>query len=164
MLGCGMFFPRLSGWAAMSWRLFVACSCGMPLGLQGGAVGPERVAEEGKSLEFLQARYREIWQELGGLAFENIEEGVGSVGFESANYHNPDHSEWVQVEWGEPARIDEVVLVPLLWQLESADYGAGGFPLEFRVVAGGGGGGGGRKRCWRHSAKGMATCHGVRRW
>lgn len=136
-----MFFPRLSGWAAMSWRLFVACSCGMPLGLQGGAVGPERVAEEGKSLEFLQARFREIRQELGGLAFENIEEGLGSVGFESANYHNPDHSEWVQVDWGEPARIDEVVLVPLLWQLESADYGAGGFPLEFRVVAGGGVGG-----------------------
>ena len=136
-----MFFPRLSGWAAMSWRLFVACSCGMPLGLQGGAVGPERVAEEGKSLEFLQARSREIRQELGGLAFENIEEGLGSVGFESANHHDPDHSEWVQVDWGVPARIDEVVLVPLLWQLESADYGAGGFPLEFRVVAGGGVGG-----------------------
>ena len=141
MLGFGMFFPQLTTWSAMSWRLLLAFSCGMPLGLQGGAVAPQPAREEEKSLEFLQARFREIRQELGRLAFENIEEGLGSVGFESANHLDPDHSEWVQVDWGVPARIDEVVLVPLLWQLESADYGAGGFPLEFRVVAGGGVGG-----------------------
>jgi hypothetical protein len=81
----------------------------MPTGLQGVTAAPQPAPEEGKSLEFLQARSREIRQELGGLAFENIEEGLGSVGFESANHHDPDHSEWVQVDWGVPASIDEFV-------------------------------------------------------
>ena len=79
MLGCGMFFPQLTTWSAMSWRLLLAFSCGMPLGLQGGTVAPQPAREEEKSLEFLQARFREIRQELGRLAFENIEEGLGSV-------------------------------------------------------------------------------------
>jgi len=138
MLRSGMVFPRLPGMFALWWRLLLAFSCGMPLGLQGGTIAPQPAPQGERSLEFLQARSREIRQELGSLAFENIEEGQGSVGFESANYNDPEHREWVQVNWGAPARIDEVVLVPLLWQLESAAYGAGGFPLEFRVVAGGG--------------------------
>jgi hypothetical protein len=61
--------------------------------------------------------------------------GVGSVGYESQFHMLPRNTEWFRVDWGKPVPIDQVVLVPMIW-LTDQGYSAGGFPLEFRVLAG----------------------------
>lgn len=94
----------------------------------------ERV--EQRTFEALERRGQEIRNEFRELSLENMVGGIGSVGFESRLHRGPQNQEWVQVDWGQPVRIDQVVLAPLLWQMGRLGYTAGGFPEEFRVLAG----------------------------
>ncbi|MEN9469552.1 MAG: Sensor histidine kinase LiaS, partial [Verrucomicrobiota bacterium] len=61
--------------------------------------------------------------------------GIGSVGSESKFHALPGNTEWFLVDWEKPVPIDQIVLVPMIW-LADPGYSAGGFPLEFRVLAG----------------------------
>jgi signal transduction histidine kinase len=89
----------------------------------------------GDELQNLENRVEEIDRTLSSLALESMVGGVGSVGSESKMHAQPNNTEWFQVDWKTPALIDQIVLVPMIF-LTSQDYTAGGFPLEFRVLAG----------------------------
>lgn len=123
-------------WFLLHFLLLVACA----LGGAGAAEASE--AQEtplaALSLEALEARAQEIERELGELALEKVAGGIGSVGFETYLHDGPDHAEWVEVDWGKPVPIDQVVLVPTIWREKKGGVTADGFPLEFRVLAGSG--------------------------
>ena len=89
----------------------------------------------GDELQDLEARVEEIGRTLSSLALESMVGGVGSVGSESKVHAQPNNTEWFQVDWKTPTLIDQIVLVPMIY-LTSQGYTAGGFPLEFRVLAG----------------------------
>lgn len=89
----------------------------------------------GNELQSLENRVEEIERTLSSLALESMVGGAGSVGSESKVHARPNNTEWFQVDWKTPALIDQIVLVPMIF-LTSLDYTAGGFPLEFRVLAG----------------------------
>ena len=127
MLACVVFLLRLPSlhlrrratlWV---WAFFLGSAFAMP------AETP---------LEALEARAAEVERELGKLPLATVQGGIGSVGFESAFHQSPQQSEWVRVDWGEAVQIDQIVLVPLLWQAGRSGYTACGFPVKFRVVAG----------------------------
>lgn len=106
------------------------------VGLLGEPTPPAQERLESHTFEALQRRGQEIRNELRALSLENMVGGIGSVGFESQLHLSPQNKEWVQVDWERPVRIDQVVLAPLLWQMGRLGYTAGGFPEEFRVLAG----------------------------
>ena len=106
------------------------------VGLLGEPTPPAQERLESHTFESLQRRGQEIRNELRELSLENMVGGIGSVGFESQLHLSPQNKEWVQVDWERPVRIDQVVLAPLLWQMGRLGYTAGGFPEEFRVLAG----------------------------
>jgi signal transduction histidine kinase len=105
-------------------------------GLLGESTPSARERGEPRTFEALEQRGQEIRNELRKLSLENMVGGIGSVGFESQLHSSPKKNEWVQVDWGRPVPIDQVVLAPLLWQLGRLGYTAGGFPEQFRVLAG----------------------------
>ncbi len=87
-------------------------------------------------VEALQQRHREILLRLRMLAHDSLQSNMGSVGFESSGHSDPSSPEWVQVDWGHPVWIDQIVLAPILWHVGDSKYTAGGFPEAFRVLAG----------------------------
>ena len=108
--------------------LFAAAACS-------DSRSPKSLFGAGDELQNLENRVEEIEQTLSSLAVESMVGGVGSVGSESKVHAQPNNTEWFQVDWGTPALIDQIVIVPMIF-LPSQDYTAGGFPLEFRVLAG----------------------------
>ena len=131
-----MFLPLLHGFLPRAWRVLPALCLIGPVAALRGETAPAQMAPERQTLEALERRAGQIEEELGKLALENMVGGIGSVGFESQLHRAPQNQEWVQVDWGKPAQIDQIVLAPLLWQAGRLGYTASGFPVEFRVLAG----------------------------
>ncbi len=136
MLRWDMFLPLLHGFLPRAWRVLPALCLIGPVAALRGETAPAQMAPERQTLEALERRAGQIEEELGKLALENMVGGIGSVGFESQLHRAPQNQEWVQVDWGNPAQIDQIVLAPLLWQAGRFGYTASGFPVEFRVLAG----------------------------
>jgi hypothetical protein len=88
------------------------------------------------SITQLEHRLAEIDSELNGLASFSMRSGVGTVGFRSMDHPDPRHTEWIQVELGETATIDQIVLVPAIWRDTKTGFQADGFPIEFKLIAG----------------------------
>ncbi|VGO18364.1 hypothetical protein SCARR_00416 [Pontiella sulfatireligans] len=88
------------------------------------------------SISQMEHRLAEIDSELSGLASFSMRSGVGTVGFRSADYPDPRHTEWIQIELGETAPVDQIVLVPAIWRDTKTGFQADGFPLEFKLIAG----------------------------
>lgn len=84
----------------------------------------------------LERRLEKIDAELEGLAETSLNSGVGPIGYRSDNHPDPDHWEWVEVDLGIQAPIDEVVLVPTLWRSTEGGFVADAFPAAFRIVVG----------------------------
>jgi signal transduction histidine kinase len=88
------------------------------------------------SISQLEHRLTEIDSELNELASFSMRSGVGTVGFRSMDHPDPRHTEWIQVELGETATIDQIVLVPAIWRDPSSGFQADGFPIEFKLITG----------------------------
>lgn len=87
-------------------------------------------------LDALKSQQAALRHELRYMVQEHLLGGMGSVGFETELRPTHEYKEWVQVEWKEPAPINQIVLVPLIWHVSENGHRAGGFPVEFRVLAG----------------------------
>lgn len=84
----------------------------------------------------LEARLEAIDTELKQLASYSLRGGTGNVGYRSRVHASPSMPEWVEVRLAEPAKIDELVLVPSIWRDTKSGFGSDGFPLEFCIRAG----------------------------
>ncbi|MFC1766864.1 discoidin domain-containing protein, partial [Planctomycetota bacterium] len=89
-----------------------------------------------RSLHPLEQRLTEIDSELEQLADYSLRTGVGTVGFRSMWHPDPNHTEWIRIDWGHTVPIDQIVLVPTIWRDTKAGFRADGFPLEFKLITG----------------------------
>ena len=128
--------PRFSAFFLRRCAVFVLLVAGIPgWDADGFQKKPAEDFPASSSLEDLEAEIPGIEQELAQLASPTMAGGIGSVGAESKFHALPVNTEWFRVDWEKPVPIDQVVLVPMIW-LTNQGYSAGGFPLEFRVLAG----------------------------
>ncbi|MDF7807196.1 histidine kinase [Pontiellaceae bacterium B12219] len=95
-----------------------------------------RYGVEHQSLAQLEKRLKTIDAEIEQLAHYSLRGGVGPVGYRSLKNKENNTKEWIQVELGEAAPIDQVVLVPSIWRDTKTGFRADGFPREFKIVAG----------------------------
>ena len=61
---------------------------------------------------------------------------MGNVGWVSRLNKQSKHLESAQINLETPARIDQVILVPVIWRDTDKGYQPDGFPLEYKVIAG----------------------------
>ncbi|MDF7825970.1 histidine kinase [Pontiellaceae bacterium B12227] len=84
----------------------------------------------------LKTRLAEIDAELTGLAQFTPRTGTGTAGWISTRKGSRDRPEWVEIDLPENTPIDQVVLVPLLWNDAQKGIQADGFPEKFEVLIG----------------------------
>ncbi|OVE76402.1 hypothetical protein BVX97_01040 [bacterium E08(2017)] len=89
-----------------------------------------------KTVSELEQRLKEIDTELEQLASYHMRTDIGSTGYESESHKQSNVTEWIRIELGEEAPIDQVVLVPTIRRNRESKLQAEGFPLEFRILAG----------------------------
>jgi signal transduction histidine kinase len=93
--------------------------------------------EHGKfSTQQLKTHLDELDSELAQLARFTPRSGTGSIGWISTRKGSPDRAEWAKINLSKNTEIDQVVLVPLLWNDAHNGLQADGFPLEFELIAG----------------------------
>lgn len=97
------------------------------------------------SLSQLEAYAIEIDTELNELAHFSLRSGVGSIGYRSNAYPNPEHTEWIQIHLDRTSFIDRIVIVPSIWRDSKSGFVADGFPDTFRIMAGAEGDAAGRE-------------------
>lgn len=83
-----------------------------------------------------EKRLATIDDELSHLSQYGLRSGVGSIGYRSQFYPDPDHLEWVQVNLRQDTPIDQIVLVPTIWRDTAKGVKNDGFPETFRVIVG----------------------------
>jgi signal transduction histidine kinase len=84
----------------------------------------------------IEARLAEIDTELAQLPQFTPRSGAGNIGWISTPARDPSHSEWVEVELPTNSLIDQIILVPILWNDADTGPQADGLPAEFEVIAG----------------------------
>ncbi len=114
----------------MATRLFTI----LPAGLVCAAAAAAPL--EHSSLTALEQRLAEIDRQLGHLANYNPSGGVGAIGSRSRSYDTPDQEEWLEIDLGAPALLDQIVVVPAIRRDGVNGFQADGFPAAFRVRAG----------------------------
>jgi hypothetical protein len=105
----------------------------------GNALGATSVPEPSLQtlpLSELEQRLESIDTELSDLSNSSLRTGVGNLGWISNLREGDPGMEWAQVELGEPALIDQVVLVPVIWRDSKGGVQADSFPREFRLITG----------------------------
>jgi signal transduction histidine kinase len=100
------------------------------------ALSAERPARQKQSIPRLEQQRDAIQAELDQLAVLSLRSGVGTIGFRSIAYPDPDHTEWIQIDLAAQTTLDQVVLVPTIWRNAQSGFQADGFPLEFQLLAG----------------------------
>ncbi|MDF7806448.1 hypothetical protein P4E94_03290 [Pontiellaceae bacterium B12219] len=93
-------------------------------------------SEKAPSLSQLEERLSALDAELGRLARFTTRRGAGSIGWSSRQWKTPDHPEWAEIQLPRNATIDEIVLVPVLWDYADKGPQASGFPVAFEIRAG----------------------------
>ncbi|MDF7825990.1 hypothetical protein P4B35_18310 [Pontiellaceae bacterium B12227] len=88
------------------------------------------------TLTQLEERLSSLDAELGRLARFTPRRTAGSIGWSSRGWKTPDHSEWAEIRLPENTSIDQIVLVPILWNYADTGPQASGFPVAFEVIAG----------------------------
>lgn len=91
-------------------------------------------AVEERSTAELEARQQHIDARLKELADFHTATGMGPIGFRSLPSQSPSPDEWVQVDFAETRRIDQIVLVPTLWRNTRDGTEADAFPVAFKVI------------------------------
>ncbi len=91
---------------------------------------------EQHSLSELEQRLQEIDDQRSSLANYNLTGGIGAIGFRSPAYPTPNQSEWIEIDFGEVAPLDQVLLVPAIRRDGVMGFQADGFPVAFRLLAG----------------------------
>ncbi|MCB1121357.1 MAG: ATP-binding protein [Verrucomicrobiae bacterium] len=91
---------------------------------------------ESLSLNQLKLRKEGIASELQGLALFKMRSDVGTIGFRSLHHDIPDQLEWIQLDLKDEVSMEEIVLVPTIWQASQTGYKADGFPKRFKIIAG----------------------------
>ena len=84
----------------------------------------------------LKDRLAEVDAELAGLAQFTPRTGTGTAGWISTRKGSRDRPEWVEIDLPENTPIDQIVLVPLLWNDAQKGLQADGFPEVFDVIIG----------------------------
>lgn len=93
-------------------------------------------ADKSSSITALEHRKAEINAELPTLAHLSLNSGVSSIGYRSHHYLDPpDHKEWVEIEFAEPTKLDEIILVPTIWRDTQGNFQADAFPAAFTITA-----------------------------
>ena len=90
----------------------------------------------GLSISDLKQHLSTLDDELDQLSSLSLLSGIGSVGYRSQAHMSPAVTEWVQIDLGKEAPIDQIVLVPTLWRDTKSGFRADGFPRKFRILAG----------------------------
>ncbi len=89
-----------------------------------------------KDLADFKQQLDDIDSQLATLAHFTMQTGAGAIGYRSADHITTAHEEWVQIDLGDPGRIDEIVIVPTIYRRFDSQLQADGFPEAFRVVVG----------------------------
>ncbi|MDP0491396.1 MAG: histidine kinase [Verrucomicrobiota bacterium JB023] len=102
------------------------------------SLGPATAADgpQGDSVSQLEARLREIDAELAGLARFTLRSGAGNIGWISMPNEKDTDVEWAEISLPKDTVIDQIVLVPVLWNDAEQGPLATGFPAEFKIIAG----------------------------
>lgn len=90
-------------------------------------------------LSELELQLKTIDMELKQLSRYGLRSGVGSIGFRTNTYPDPDHTEWLKIDLRDESEIDEIILVPTIWRDSEDARINDAFPAEFHILAGKGG-------------------------
>ncbi|WP_404310080.1 sensor histidine kinase [Neorhodopirellula lusitana] len=88
------------------------------------------------SLRQLETRLAEINSQEKQLAEMTYRSGVGNLGWESAPHPHAAFTEWAEIQLHGECRVDQIVLVPILWRDTVNGVRSDGFPLEFKIMIG----------------------------
>jgi signal transduction histidine kinase len=84
----------------------------------------------------LEQRLKAIDIQLTELATYSLGSGIGAIGYRSPSHETEDHTEWIEVDFGQTVPLDEVMLVPAIRRDAASGFQADGFPQALRLVAG----------------------------
>ena len=101
-------------------------------------VGPSELTAqlEKRTLASLEYRIEEIDRALELLAQPSMRTGIGAIGHRSNAHDESDNTEWIQIDFGQEAPIDQVLLVPTIWRDTRTGFRADGFPIAFSITLG----------------------------
>ena len=88
------------------------------------------------SLDQLEHRKQEVDAQLQRLVTYSLGSGIGAIGYRSRPSDTPDHPEWLEIDFGQTVRLDEIVLVPTIRRDTANGFQSDAFPKALRVVAG----------------------------
>jgi len=86
--------------------------------------------------EDLENQLEKIDTELSTLARLSFRSGAGNIGWISKPCKDPKDREWAEIKLPKNTLIDQIVLVPLVWNDAKNGPQADGFPAAFRIIAG----------------------------
>jgi signal transduction histidine kinase len=110
--------------------MLTACTaCGLP-------VSVEKISLHGRTLAELEQRKETVDAKLKELSSSTLRSGVGNLGWISKMTPKGPQIEWAQINLDHIARIDQVVLVPVIWRDSEGEHQADGFPRTFKLIAG----------------------------
>ncbi|MDF7808629.1 hypothetical protein P4E94_14360 [Pontiellaceae bacterium B12219] len=84
----------------------------------------------------LENRLKEVDERLSQLANYSLGIGIGAIGHRSRSHKDPNHLEWIEIDFGSAVPLDEILLVPAIRRDAENGFQADGFPQHFRIVAG----------------------------
>ncbi len=116
----------------LTFGFIVLLSEALPAGAMEGATP----AHATQSTTRLERRLAAINAELEQLAGYNFRGGYGPIGYASDSHALPKTNEWIQIDWKQPAAIDQIVLVPTIGRDAENGFHANAFPAAFKVFTG----------------------------
>ena len=83
----------------------------------------------------LEKKLTAIDGELQLLAHPRLLSGIGPIGYRSESHNTAGHHEWVEVTFDGEKTINEIILVPSLYNTPDSTVQSDGFPEEFTIWA-----------------------------
>ena len=116
--------------------LYIAFGIGAVLAVSGNDFQSSKSSIKHLPLEELEQRRADIENELSDLAHYSLRSGVGAIGYRSKDHDHSHSLEWIRIDLGQQATIDEIILVPTIWRDTELGFISDGFPVEFKILAG----------------------------
>ncbi|MGB2561017.1 MAG: ATP-binding protein, partial [Akkermansiaceae bacterium] len=92
------------------------------------------VTQARSSISELEARQAEITTRLKLLSYPSLNTGVAPIGYRSSDQPTAHSPVSITVHLSDPARIDQIVLVPTIWRASNHDFKADAFPKALRIM------------------------------